>query len=76
MTGTDRDARHRHAADLGEHRGGVVAAPAARPGDDQHQVGVGRRPAQLSPASASGSSGYDRADHGHRAELHGSARRA
>ena len=47
MTGPDGDAGHRDAADLGEHRGGVVAAPPARPGDDQHQVRLGRRAPKL-----------------------------
>ena len=39
MAGPDGDAGHGHAADLGEHRAGVIAAAAARPGDDQHEVG-------------------------------------
>ena len=35
----DGDAGDGDATDLGEHRRRVVAAPPARPGDDQHQVG-------------------------------------
>jgi len=42
VTGADRDAGHRDAADLGEHRRRVVTAAPARSGDDEHQVGRGR----------------------------------
>jgi hypothetical protein len=43
VTGTDGDAGHRDATDLGEHRRRVIAAAPARPGDDQDQVGRGGR---------------------------------
>jgi hypothetical protein len=68
MPGADRDARHRDAADLGEHGGGVVAAPPARPGDDEHQVRLGRRQAQLRRQRVRVVRHHG-ADQGHRAQL-------
>ena len=59
---------HRDAADLGEHGGGVVAAPAAGPGDDEHEVGVRRRPPDLGGQRV-GVVRLHRADRRHRADL-------
>ena len=68
MAGADGDAGHRDAADLGEYRGGVVAAPPARPGDDKHQVGLGRRAPKLGGQRVR-VVGHHGTDHGNRAEL-------
>ena len=68
MAGADRDAGHGDAADLGEHGGRVVAAPPARPGDDQDQVGLAGRAPQLRRQGVRVVR-HHRADRGHRAEL-------
>src|SRR5215472_4816994 len=47
VAGPDGGSGHRHAPDLGEHRGGVIAAAAAGAGDDEHDVGLKRGPPDL-----------------------------